>query len=1062
MGCASSSNKDPVDQPHGGGSGGGGGDDYGDEDDYQPLTQEEVNARIQCSDKPTLYNFPAKGLTLRYAYLSQRGYYPEDLYKANQDAFKIIPKFNGKAETMFMGVFDGHGSDGDSCSYFVRDNIEKHLKKTMEKYPEDFEKAFKMSFINCNLDMHDQKFDDSMSGTTAIAVYFSNTEITVANIGDSRAIVGERKGKRIIAYSLSIDQTPYRADERERVKAAGAVVMSCDQLEGIVPFHENWGVNLGEELDNGGDPPRVWQPGKSFPGCAFTRSLGDAVAEQIGVTAEPELLNKELTREDKFLVVASDGVWEFLTNQSVTDMVLKFEDPLEACRAVVAESYRLWLQYEVRTDDITMITCFLDWSEDPAGGGGDPDDAMKQNRRMSRRESRRGSADGIGIGLDVVSRAGGENRPVRRGLSKEKRQAMMVGSDAAAADDDNDPDWKPEKVEKTAAELARIKNAVRANFLFQHLNEKQAQLVYDVMKRVPVKSGEVVIRQGDAGDWFYVVDSGEFTVTLSQGGKEIEIMNYTTKGGTNPCFGELALMYSKPRAATVTAATDGVLWAMDRRSFRSILMRSSATSMVRTLRSVDVLKSLSVGQLQRLQDVLTEVSFADGDYVITQGEHSETFYVIMEGKVRCTKKEHPDDAAEVAAELMTLGEGQYFGERALLQAAPRAANVIASGSLKCLYISKDAFEEVLGSLQGIINDDRANREKIALQKQMVAEGEGLANASVADFSLHGVPVELYHGQLVLASHKKSGAEYTMKAISKSKASEKSLTSRVLSEKAMLSALATPNRFVPLALTTFQNEAYLCTVFKTRIVAEMDQLIERGHFSEATTRFYAANIVLALEHLHAEGIVYRNLMPENVSVDIDGYVQLIDLHFAIKLDDPPARDFSGLAHYLSPEQVSGQGHSLPVDFWSLGVLMYEMLTGSAPWITGDPEQDSEVAIYNRISSHKKGALPKPPKDVAFSEDLTMLLEELLMPDPMKRLGARGAGEEELRANLWFGDFNWAELASGSMVAPDVALCQELIASAEKKAEKAMNETSYSGDTAWFADWGTFAGATPRKE
>jgi hypothetical protein len=101
--------------------------------------------------------------------------------------------------------------------------------------------------------MHQEDFDDTMSGTTAIAAFFHKTVFTVANIGDSRAVVGEKKGRRVIAYSLSIDQTPYRQDERERVKACGAVVMSCDQLEGIVPYHENWGVNLGEELDNGGD-----------------------------------------------------------------------------------------------------------------------------------------------------------------------------------------------------------------------------------------------------------------------------------------------------------------------------------------------------------------------------------------------------------------------------------------------------------------------------------------------------------------------------------------------------------------------------------------------------------------------------------------------------------------------------------------------------------------------------------------------------------------------------------------------------------------------------------------
>jgi len=135
-------------------------------------------------------------------------------------------------------------------------------------------------------------------------------------------------------------------------------------------------------------------------------------------------------------------------------------------------------------------------------------------------------------------------------------------------------------------------------------------------------------------------------------------------------------------------------------------------------------------------------------------------------------------------------------------------------------------------------------------------------------------------------------------------------------------------------------------------------------------------VLALEHLHSEGLIYRNLVPENISIDMYGYVQLMDLHFAFKLDDAPAqcrpapepaplpftltltltltptltptltcsgRDYSGRADYLSPEQVSGQGHSQPVDFWALGVLVYEMLTGSGPWITDDDNKNSDVTI-----------------------------------------------------------------------------------------------------------------------
>ena len=481
------------------------------------------------------------------------------------------------------------------------------------------------------------------------------------------------------------------------MKSAGAVIMSCDQLEGVVPFHENWGVNLGEELDNGGDPPRVWAPGKSFPGCAFTRSIGDSVAEQIGVFAEPELLCKELKPDDKFIVLASDGVWEFLTNQSVADMILKFEEPLDACRSVVAESYRLWLQYEVRTDDITMILAFLEVGEDAGGLECDASEEASavMRRKSSRRESRRGSASAVSIGLDTVGRPGGENRPVRRGLSKEKRQAINL----AQTQEDDEEDHELEVIPKSDAEIETIRRSVKANFLFSHLNEQQAKKVFDVMKRVSVVRGEVVIKQGDPGDWFYVVESGEYAVTINQGGKEVEILKYTTAGGTNPCFGELALMYSKPRAATVTASTDGLLWAMDRRSFRSILMKSSATSLTRTLRNVDVLKSLSVGQLQRLEDVLTEETHSDGSTIIRQGEHSDTFYVIVKGRVACTKRNNPNDMSEPEQQLMELADGQYFGERALLTNAPRAANVVAKGPVKCLYISRDAFEEVLGPLQ---------------------------------------------------------------------------------------------------------------------------------------------------------------------------------------------------------------------------------------------------------------------------------------------------------------------------------------------------------------------------
>ena len=152
MGCAGSSHKGDDEYTKGGSAYGG--EDDG--EDYNPLTADEVNARIVCSSQAERFPLGKTGVTLRYAYLSQRGYYPEDLYKANQDAFKVVPAFNGDPNQILFGVFDGHGVDGDSCSYFVRDNIEETLKALLAKYPTDFERAYKETFVAINMKMHEQ------------------------------------------------------------------------------------------------------------------------------------------------------------------------------------------------------------------------------------------------------------------------------------------------------------------------------------------------------------------------------------------------------------------------------------------------------------------------------------------------------------------------------------------------------------------------------------------------------------------------------------------------------------------------------------------------------------------------------------------------------------------------------------------------------------------------------------------------------------------------------------------------------------------------------------------
>ncbi|MCL7037116.1 hypothetical protein MKW94_003533 [Papaver nudicaule] len=273
---------------------------------------------------------PSHNFNLEYSVLTQRGYYPDSPDKENQDCFCIKTDIQGNPNLHFFGVFDGHGQNGTECSNFVRDRL--------------------------RITLHESEIDDTMSGTTAITVLVNGDTLIVANVGDSRAVIAVKSDNRVVAEDLSIDQTPFRNDEYERVKLCGARVLTVDQVEGVTdPSIQNW----GDEENDGGDPPRLWVQDGLYPGTAFSRSLGDSTAEKIGVIADPEISMVKLTPNHMFFVIASDGVFEFLSSQAVVNAVIRYTDPRDACAAITGESYRLWLEHENRTDDITIIVVHI-------------------------------------------------------------------------------------------------------------------------------------------------------------------------------------------------------------------------------------------------------------------------------------------------------------------------------------------------------------------------------------------------------------------------------------------------------------------------------------------------------------------------------------------------------------------------------------------------------------------------------------------------------------------------------------------------------------------------------
>lgn len=200
------------------------------------------------------------------------------------------------------------------------------------------------------------------------------------------------------------------------------------------------------------------------------------------------LINREIHSNDRYIIIASDGVLEFFTNQMVADMLGRFTDPLAACKAVATASYNMWLEYEERTDDITIIAIYLD-------------DIINGSPRPKSQESMQTEVDEM------------EARPVRRDISNEKRNNLIALKDHDEAS--HEPVSEDEAiVPKTEAEKQVILSAMRTNFVFQHLNTTQRAAVVDVMKPIHVVEGEWIIRQGDAGDKLYVVDTGRYEVRV--------------------------------------------------------------------------------------------------------------------------------------------------------------------------------------------------------------------------------------------------------------------------------------------------------------------------------------------------------------------------------------------------------------------------------------------------------------------------------------------------------------------------------------------------------------------
>ncbi|KAG8522676.1 Ribosomal protein S6 kinase alpha-4, partial [Galemys pyrenaicus] len=289
--------------------------------------------------------------------------------------------------------------------------------------------------------------------------------------------------------------------------------------------------------------------------------------------------------------------------------------------------------------------------------------------------------------------------------------------------------------------------------------------------------------------------------------------------------------------------------------------------------------------------------------------------------------------------------------------------------------------------------------------------------SVENFELLKVLGTGAYGKVFLvrkAGGHDAGKLYAMKVLRKAALVQRAKTQEHTRTERSVLELVRQAPFLVTLHYAFQTDAKLHLILDYVNGGEMfTHLYQRQHFKEAEVRVYGGEIVLALEHLHKLGIIYRDLKLENVLLDAEGHVVLTDFGLSKEfLAEETERTFSfcGTIEYMAPEIIrSKSGHGKAVDWWSLGILLFELLTGASPF-TLEGERNTQAEVSRRIL---KCSPPFPPRIGPVAQDL---LQRLLCKDPKKRLGAGPQGAQEVKSHPFFQGLDWAALAARKIPAP----------------------------------------------
>lgn len=615
---------------------------------------------------------------------------------------------------------------------------------------------------------------------------------------------------------------------------------------------------------------------------------------------------------------------------------------------------------------------------------------------------------------------------LRSATLAQPRKTRLIGvSEPPSTETIQDLESKPPKVVAKSQQTKQfLKQAIYYNDFLNHLNQTQIEEITSYMYPIEQERDSIIIREGDLGNCVYILEQGK--VEVSKDGK---LLTYLQLPGS--VFGELAIVFDCTRTATVRAITECKLWILEQATFKSIMMKTGLIRQrdyIEFLKTVPTLGNVPTETLSRISSALEETTYKKGAYIIRQGGRGDTFYIISQGQVKVTVDVQDERTQQLVEKtLRYLKRGDFFGEKALLGEDIRTANIIADDdNVVCLVIDRECFQQFISKIV-------ENKQYDEPPSYMLVEtkiDERFASIQLNDIKILSTLGMGGFGRvdLVTIGDDKTKS-YALKVMKKCQIVETRQEQHIINEKRIM--LESNSPFIVKLYRTFKDEKYLYMLMESCLGGELWTVLrDRRNFDEDTTRFYTACVIEAFSYLHSRHIIYRDLKPENMLLDEFGYVKLTDFGFAKRLYPPGSKTwtFCGTPDYVSPEIILNRGHDYSCDYWSLGVLMFELLTGAPPFTSEEP-----MKTYN-IILRGIDAVDFPRN---ISQKAQNLIKKLCRDNLAERLGYQRGGIEDIVKHKWFDGFNWPGLRSRTLPAPYVPK----IASATDTS----NFDSYSPDT-----------------